>query len=95
MSRAGIVRTLVTEAVSRELRRLRGFAGCHSRLPFPRRVYLDDFEQRSRAALRARDETVIRPTLKSISRRRSPESPHALIEGVLWDSAEVFRGGEN
>ena len=52
-----VVRNPVSDTVGRELWCLSEFAGWRTRLPSPLRVYLGDFEQRSRAALRARDET--------------------------------------
>ena len=95
MSRAGIVRTPATEAVSRELGRLSEFAGWRSRLPFPLRAYLDDFVQRSRAACRARDEPADSSDSEVDLSSLEPGIAPALSEGVLWDCAEVFRGDGN
>ena len=96
-SRAGIVRTPVNHAVSRELWRLSEFAGWHSRLPSPLRVYLDDFEQRSPAAAGARDEPANSSDSEVDLSSSSPEPGIAppLSERVLWDCAEVFRGDGN
>ena len=94
-SRASIVRTPVNDAVSRELWRLSEFAGWHSRLPSPLRVYLDDFEQRSRAAFRARGDPADSSDSEVDLSSPEPGIAPALSEGVLWDCAEVFRGDGN
>ena len=91
-SRAGIVRTPVNEAVSRELWRLSEFAGWHSRLPSPLRVYLDDFEQWSLAASRARGDPADSSDSEVDLSSPEPGIAPALSEGVLCDCAEVFRG---
>ena len=95
VSRTGIVRTPVTEAIARELWRLSEFAGWRSRLPSPLRVYFDDIGQRSRAALRARDETADSSDSEVDFASPEPGIAPALTEGVLWDRAEVFRGDRN
>ena len=87
-SRAGIVRTPVNDAVSRELWRLSEFAGWHSRLPSPLRVYLDDFGQRSRAAARARDEPADSSDSEVDLSSPEPGIAPSLSEGVLWDCVE-------
>ena len=94
-SRAGIVRTPVSDAVYRELWRLSEFAGWHSRLPSPLRVFLDDFEQRPRAAVRARDEPADSSDSEVDLSSPEPGIAPSLSEGVPWDCAEVFRGDGN
>ena len=66
-----------------------------SLIPSPLRVYLDDFEQRSRAAARALDEPVDSSDSEVDLSSPEPDIAPALSEGVLWDFAEVFRGDGN